>query len=270
MGDKVTKQIRKSIRQYCKPLISICLTNGITANDFIAIIKSAFVETASRDFGIKGRQANLSRVSIMTGLSRKEVKRLRHDNANQQGENFQTASPIGRVLAAWHNDPDYLSRTGAPKPLPYEGKGKSFKTLAKKYVGDIPISAILRELEKNNLIKEDHKGCIKPVSQSFIRDGIDSDAVERLGDVVNELATTISKNFELKDGKRFERRLLTGRISKEEALVFHELVKEQGASFLKFLESWLFERGISDIDSDGNGDHRAGVGIFFFEEQYPS
>ncbi len=206
----------------------------------------------------------------MTGLSRKEVKRLRQREAQGPTRRLKTASPIGRVLAAWHNDPNYLDRLGKPKSLPYEGKGRSFKSLAKKYVGDVPISAVLRELEKNNLVAEDNEGHIRPLSQSFVREGLDGDAVARMGEVVNELATTICKNFESKDERFFERRLLTGSISKEEVRAFHTLVRDQGGSFLKFLESWLFEKGISDIDSNKSGNYRAGVGLFFFEEDQRS
>lgn len=259
-------EILKSVSKYCKPLITLCLQNGITAKDFVEAIKSSFVDIASEEFGIRRRKANLSRVSIMTGLSRKEVKRLRRGEMPQKADKFRSASPISRVLAAWYNDPAYLDARGKPKALPYAGKHESFATLAKKYVGDIPISAILRELEKNKLIIENQKGQIEPLGQSFVREGTDGEAVQRMGEVVNELASTICKNFESTDEKFFERRLLTGNISKKDVLAFHKLVREQGCSFLNFLEAWLFERGISDIDEDRNGGYRAGVGIFFFEE----
>jgi hypothetical protein len=63
------------------PLIRILLRNGVPFGAFADLAKWAYVDVAFREFGIKGRKQSASRVSILTGLSRKEVSRLRNTEA---------------------------------------------------------------------------------------------------------------------------------------------------------------------------------------------
>ena len=60
-----------------RPLASMLLKCGMTWKEFSDVSKSVFVEVASGEYGIDGRPTNVSRVSILTGISRKEIKRQR-------------------------------------------------------------------------------------------------------------------------------------------------------------------------------------------------
>ena len=69
-----TKSLLQSVcRQILRPLASMLLKCGMTWKEFSDISKSVFVEAATEEFGIDGRPTNVSRVSILTGISRKEV-----------------------------------------------------------------------------------------------------------------------------------------------------------------------------------------------------
>lgn len=265
--DKLTdQQVRKLIQSYCKPLIYILLENGISAKQLIDVAKDCYVNVASSEFGLRGRAANISRISIMTGISRKEVKKYRERARPDSELAPSSASPIGRILAAWHNDPEFVDSQGIPKSLTYDGEKNSFSSLSRKYIGDIPASALLRELERNQLVEEDDEGRIRPLEQTFIPKQMDHRSLERLGEVVGELGGTVLNNLRNQNGKRFERRVLSGNISSDEAHIFHNLVQKQGNKFLEFLESWLYEQGLSDVELKDSGSRRAGVGVYFFEE----
>ena len=60
-----------------RPIARILLRAGVSYREFSEISKQAFVDVATSDFGIRGRPTNISRVAVMTGLTRKEVKRVR-------------------------------------------------------------------------------------------------------------------------------------------------------------------------------------------------
>jgi len=69
--------IHSACRQIVRPLASMLLRCGMTWKEFSDLSKSLFVQAATEEYGIKGRPTNISRVSILTGISRKEVKRQR-------------------------------------------------------------------------------------------------------------------------------------------------------------------------------------------------
>ena len=74
----VTKNLIVDVVQtILRPIAAILLRCGMTWKEFAEVSKSVFVDVATREFGISGRPTNVSRVSILTGIGRKEVKRQR-------------------------------------------------------------------------------------------------------------------------------------------------------------------------------------------------
>ena len=58
------KQVTQSAcRALLKPVVSFLLKCGLTWREFAAIAKSVFVEVASREYGLRGRPTNISRVA---------------------------------------------------------------------------------------------------------------------------------------------------------------------------------------------------------------
>ena len=60
-----------------EPIIGILLRNGVTHKDLALICKQLYVQVATDEFGIRGRDTNLSRVAMLTGIDRKEVARIK-------------------------------------------------------------------------------------------------------------------------------------------------------------------------------------------------
>ena len=56
----------------------------------------------------------VSNVAILTGLNRKEVKKLNELDANQASTNTKQYNRSVRVIGGWINDPDYLRPGGVP------------------------------------------------------------------------------------------------------------------------------------------------------------
>ena len=77
MQEKQKQQVLNTFLLVMRPIVRILLRYGIGYREFVEVVKTAFVDVASSDFGLRGRPTNISRVAVMTGLARKEVKRLR-------------------------------------------------------------------------------------------------------------------------------------------------------------------------------------------------
>ena len=115
----MAKEIRQTLLQACRallrPVALVLLRGGVTWREFSALSKSVFVSVATDEFGIRGRPTNVSRVSILTGISRKEVKRQR-DLLSKPDEVVAASksSDATRVLSGWFQDERFRAEDGAP------------------------------------------------------------------------------------------------------------------------------------------------------------
>jgi hypothetical protein len=122
------------------------LRNGKGAGSLYKIIKQAYVELAKEEFGIGGKKATVSRIAILTGLTRKEVTALLAQPRTGNGPIEEEYNRAAWVIAGWLKDPRFSDGRGHPAPLPLGGKRGSFAALVKVYSGDIPVRAMLDEL----------------------------------------------------------------------------------------------------------------------------
>ena len=136
-----------------RPMARIFLRFGISYREYCEISKTAFIAVAAEDFGVHGRPTNASRIAAMTGLTRKDVGRIR--NKIERGEELAVdrSSPVNEVLSAWHSIDDFRDEQGRPKPLPVSGKRGSFEALIRQFAGDIPEGAMRKELLRINAIE---------------------------------------------------------------------------------------------------------------------
>lgn len=126
------------------------IDQGITNADMQAAMSWAFVRAAVSRSRKKNGSVNQSRVAIMTGITRTEVRRLLEANV----DNGANAGIFGahRVLEGWNRDPEFLTRDGKPKRLSLGTGYGSFAHLVRKYSADVPPRATLDELKRLNTI----------------------------------------------------------------------------------------------------------------------
>ena len=115
-------------------LIRTLLRNGMSYGEFDQIARKCFVDVAFRDFAPARKKQTVSNVAILTGLNRKEVKKLHELDAGQDDGKSQQYNRAVRVIGGWINDPRYLRKDGNPRDLDYDGE-KSFSELVRQYSG---------------------------------------------------------------------------------------------------------------------------------------
>ena len=109
MTDDIKKRVLDAFLLVLRPVVRILLRYGVGYREFAEITKTAFVDIASSDFGIRGRPTNISRVAVMTGLTRKEVKRLRDQIAKGNSAITVKTTPFEDVLHHWHAQSEFLA-----------------------------------------------------------------------------------------------------------------------------------------------------------------
>ena len=247
MGRSVKEHLRLALRMMLKPLVKLLISQGVSHGDFSEAAKDVYVEVAIRHFD-KAAKVNQSRIAILTGLTRKEVKNVidRAMRSEPHGKNFSRPS---RVLAGWHSDPLFLGPYGVPLEIPYEspvdGGIPSFVDLVRTYSGDMAPRPMLKELMRIGAVVESENGTFKVLRRDFIPEALSAELVERLGEVTHNFFSTAARNIEKKgpDGGLFERIVFAENGVTDQAVgLFDAFVKHRGQEFLEELDNWLVAR----------------------------
>lgn len=267
----------RALRRVLTPLARLLLRAGIGFREFSDVCKEAFVSVATQDFGVRGRPTNISRVSAVTGLSRKEVSRIRDLAAARDLTSTLGWNALTVVLHHWHYDPVFSSSPGSPRALEFLGGDASFAALVRKYAGDIPPGAVRAELKRGGAITESDSGLIAPVKHWFAPAAVDGTFFDSMSFSLSSLASTIAYNAAvLADGRteedpgRLERYVWASRISNDDADAFKALAESRAFALVEELERWVAEKE-RDLDSRvSNGKEPApvrtvGLGFYYFE-----
>ena len=272
---KTNASIKSSVLDAClrfmRPLARFLVRSGVGFREFSEVAKIAFVDVVSSDYGIRGRLANISRVAVRTGLTRKEVSRIRNQGKREGGGRCAPVGRPERVLETWHRMPEFCDESGKPRRLPFEGEDSSFVALLRLVGGDIPPKAMLKELINAGSVEEDHDGYFSVVSRSFIPDASDPDSIVLAGEALHDLVTTINHNlFESgSQGKRLERRVYGDLLSVAESQRFQKIASEDAEELLERLNTWISEKEGNRAAAKEHGKKkRIGLGIYLFEEDY--
>lgn len=272
MGRPVVVQVCRTL---LRPIASLLLKCGMTWREFAEVSKGVFVAVASEDYGLNGRQTNVSRVSILTGVSRKEVARVRAllDQAAPPPPNKTTDAT--RLLSGWHQDPDFVTGGGEPRVLSPEGEGASFATLWSRYGGDVPLTSMRKELERAGAITNLPDGTLRAETRYFMPRNFDPQWVQNAGSMLKDLGTSITHNLDAgvtpsTGSPGAERRRFIGRAtsdSVDEAALpeFEAFVEQNGQVFLEKIDQWLTEHESRPAPGGGGGGGkrmRLGLGLF--------
>lgn len=270
MESKTHKVVVTGLFNVMRPLARVLLAAGVSYREFAEIAKKAFVSVASSDHGLRGRPTNISRVAVMTGLTRKEVKRLR-DNLNASNLHLPLMrSPANLVLSAWYSDSRFLDAVGAPSPLPESGDELSFVDLAKAYGGDVPPVALLKELERGGAVAIVN-GMVKPLSRFFEPRAVDEEYLSSSFFSISNLLSTIVHNSTCERvTDRFpERYVFSSNLDETRFLQFKEMVEDSSMQYLTSLDDWLVGH---ESDGPAVGENsssevskKIGVGLYFFK-----
>lgn len=137
-----------ALRRVLRPLVRLMVWRGITFPYLSELLKSLFVEVADRDFRIDGALPTDSRVSLMSGVHRKEVSRLRQEQRAVEEPMPGVVSLGAQLVAVWLGSTLYLDAQGQPRPLARfarDGGDLSFEALVAGVNSDIRPRVVLDE-----------------------------------------------------------------------------------------------------------------------------
>lgn len=270
MVNEHQKPLMAAVLRLLRPLVRILLRNGVSFGTFSELAKWIYVDIAALEFGIKGRKQSTSRVSVLTGLSRKEVSRIQQLATPEDRTGSEKYNRAARVIAAWRRDPDFLDADGKPADLSMNGPWATFSELVRRFSGDVPARAVLDELKRVGLVEQMKNGKIRLLADSYIPKRSEVDKLHILGNDVALLISTIDHNLRQDvSPARFQRKVAYDNLPDEILPEFMALSSQKARELLEELDRWLAQHDRDTAPgSKGSGRNLAGLGIYYFEEPY--
>ncbi|MGI9265311.1 MAG: DUF6502 family protein [Gammaproteobacteria bacterium] len=258
-------------RAMLRPVVKMLLRSGVMWKEFAELGKNVYVDVAGTEYGIAGRPTNASRVSLITGLTRREVKKQRDLMGGSLTDQPVKTNNAMRLLAGWHKDPDFTDSSGQPRALGRDDEGLGFAALHRRYGGDIPAVAMLKELMGTGAVVETDNQRVIAVSRYYMPDPMDPEAVLRSGSVFRDFGTTIAFNLSRNsaDASLFEGRATGVRIPANKMESYREFLETHGQAFLELVDDWLEKNQLDSKSVDsGREIARLGVGVYMIHDRY--
>jgi hypothetical protein len=264
----------ESLETILAPIVKLTLYCGLGHSEFAAAVRRVFIEVASQEYGVRGRPANIAKISAKTGIPRKTIGRYRGQRHESDWTPDDEISPLNTIIHYWRFGEEYSHKPGLPRELPYEGDG-SFSALVKSCVGDIPVSTIRQQLIREGIATQHENGFISLSRDYSFPERIDEDFLRYAAFALKHHAQTLCHNAMLVgSGKgttrdhinegRFERVAWSRRVDKKAASALQMWVREYGSEVIEKADERISRLEVGPAEDDST--IVAGLGVYFFRD----
>ncbi len=250
-----------AIRRILKPLVRLLLRYQVTYQALLPLLKQTYVEVAEQEFTLPDKAQTDSRISLLTGVHRKDVRKFREQDASLEGAPV-SVSMGGQMVAYWLSAPGYQSK-GRPVRLPLrsEGQTPSFEQLVQQVVhGDIRPRAVLDEWLALGVVKQDDDGLLCLQQEAFIPRSGEPELLFYLGRNVADHLQVASDNLTAAQ-PRIERSVCYAGLSEQAVDELHQLYRQQAGELLKHINQEALR-----LKQEQPGDQRMNAGVFFTDD----
>ncbi len=258
--------LQKAVFRLLKPLVRILLRNGIPFKAFAELAKQAYVEVAASDFKVAGKRQTDARISTITGLTRKDVARLKNQTGEDESDNIARYHRAARVVYGWVHDPDY-QQNGQSRVLSFDEGHSNFTSLVKKYSGDVTPRAILDELSAVGVVAKEEDGRIRLLQRAYIPGASRSGKLALLGHDVGGLLSTMDRNIYTDEEPFFQRKVYYDNLPEEALPLIRQLIEKDAQALLEQMDRFICQHDRdANPQAQGSGRKGAGIGIYYFED----
>jgi len=249
-----------ALRRILNPLVRTMIARGMTFPELSDLMKSIFVARAEADFGLDGKRMTDSRISLLTGLQRRDVRAHRVEEAVSVPEG---AGPLPRVIAQWLSD-GVWSDGGVPRVLLRSGDGLSFEALVASVNRDMHPRTLLDELERQGTVAIDGDS-ITLITRSYLPDGDDA-KMGYFGANLGDHAEAAASNLTDQPAPFFERAVHYNQMSEDAVASLEALARKRQHEVLEELNQEALRLQKRDAKK-GNAHARFRCGAFVYVEK---
>ena len=260
--------IANALKRVFRPFVKLMLANNLTYTFAIDVLKTLFVEVADQDFTIDNKRQTDSRISLMSGVHRKDVKRLRELQPDVEDVMPGNVSLGSQLIALWNANPAFVDADGLPKPLPRfasDNADASFESMVRSLSTDIHPRAVLDEWLRLGVARLDEDNFVHLTTDMFIaQEGFD-EKVYYFGHNLHDHASAAVSNVIGQRPGFFERCVHYDQLSQQSLMAIADIAQKQGMKALRGVNKIADEASMGD-KSAKNANMRMTYGVYFYSE----
>lgn len=267
-GDSgVTTALRKILR----PLVKFMIANQITYPFLINMLKSIYVDVAEKEFPVEGKKQTDSRINLLTGVHRKDVKRLRMEpeNAEDRPANISIGA---QLIGRWVGDRNLQNSDGSPRILPLQNDDEfsmeSFEGLVTNIAkGDIRPRVVLDELMRLDMVEldPDHNVILK--TKAFTPNKGQEEKLYFFGKNIQDHLCAGVHNLSGLQPPFFDRSVYYDELTPASIAELNEMAGQLGMEALIKINERALALQTADKQSS-SAKYRMNFGIFNYNEEY--
>jgi len=249
------------------PLVEMLLVEGVTYPLFVQALKLVFLEAATRTLEASEGRVNDSKLSLLSGVHRKDVREWR--NAGHPLAPVKTLGLAMEVFTRWVSDPAYCDKRGQPRILERAGKSGSFEDLARSVSTDVHPRAVLEELLRLGVVAEEpgKKGRATPrlrlCESAFVPKQGYAEMLQLFADNIGDHIATAASNIKGDEPPVLEQSIYADGLTAQSARELAELARKQWAR--TFSEVVRKATALTERDQGrADADRRMRLGSYFY------
>ena len=243
-----------------RPVIRFLFHREWKIQEMEEALRTVLLAVAEADIVRHGSEVNVSRLSIATGIHRRDVMRLWRDQLPKES----TVNFLTKVIGQWQGDARFQDGRKKPRILTVEGANSEFSTLVSSVSKDINSYTVLFELERAGIVEKSERG-LSLKKKSVAPNAADLTAgLELLSSDMSDLLTGIETNiFSDPSIKNLHITTAYDNIPADAAEEIKAELLKRGKAFQDSIRMYLssFDRDINRT-IEGKGTARIAVGLF--------
>jgi hypothetical protein len=281
MADEVSaappapEALLKPLGRLLRPLVRLLIRCGVSFPAAAELLRRAFVDVAVRDLLSDPRSHSDSRISLLTGIHRKDVRRLRQLTAGEQA--LPAAVTLGsQIIARWAGMERYNDSEGKPLLLPRVASAEepSFEELVRSVTTDVRPRAVLDDLLDQQIVTIQPDDRVALNSAAFIpRRGREEQLFYFSRNLHDHLAAAVANVLSASEPPFLDRSVHYDRLPPEAADELEKIARE--AAMAALIDVNRVALAIADAadrkqQTDTSVRRRVNLGVYLYSEDDPS
>lgn len=265
MTETYRARLVHTLRKVLRPLVQILFRAGIRFDEFVDLLRGIYAEITIRDAIGNGQTISTGRISILSGVGRRDIERLLGSDEWLKVPKPTDAAALAAILHRWHTDSTFLGPYGVPLELPMAGQGgRNFTDLVAGSPIGIDPQYAFEQLLAAQMIARSGETHVKVLSRTYVMpEPLSSAMLEHFGSAMTNLASTLDYNMTPdQKSKRLEQTVFPDDGLPEELMPeFDAFVRERAKELISDVDDWLAAAARRPIK---NPSQRAGTGVHIF------
>lgn len=260
--------LNRALMWAVRPFVRLAVAHGVTYPAWAEMLKTVYIDVARRDFALAGEVSSDSRINVLTGIHRKEIRRLREQETEGVERPPKSVALGAQLVGVWVSRAPYVDKQGLPLPLARlasAGGEASFEALVGSVSKDIRSRVVLDEWLRLGVATLNEQDEVVLNTEAFIPGEGYEEKVFYFGHNLHDHAQAAVHNLLGVAPPQMERSVHYNALSAESVAELEAMAKRIGMEMLRALNKKAIEFEARDAETH-HTPQRFTCGIYFHSE----